>query len=188
MIQHIKKKHSFTLIEIIIIISIIVILFGISIASYRHLNEIKGLEVQTDILVELIEFTKNKALSNDKSGITLIPTSVVSEGNDSIQSQRILSYTLSVVNSVITISITYCSDFTCDEAPVELEKTTSILRTYTLPNQFTFLSPVSISFTPLFGSMTDEKTLIMKNNNNNTCKKIVVNTSLVVSVSDITCI
>ena len=70
------NKNSFTLIELLITISLIIIFSGLSLASYHQFNETKKLEVETKKFVEVLELAKKKIQSGDKENFdTLNPPS-----------------------------------------------------------------------------------------------------------------
>ncbi len=58
-------KNGFTLIEIIIVISIIAVLGGTGMASYSRLTNQKKLDSETSKLLDVLQLTKQKALSVD---------------------------------------------------------------------------------------------------------------------------
>lgn len=60
---------SFTLIELIVVVAIVALFSGTSLAFYNQFNETKKLEVETSKLVDVIEFAKKKAVAGDLSQV-----------------------------------------------------------------------------------------------------------------------
>ena len=59
----------FTLIELLIVISVILLFSGLSLAAYNNFNEEKKLEAETRKFVEVLELAKKKVISGDKTGL-----------------------------------------------------------------------------------------------------------------------
>jgi len=60
-------KKSFTLIELLIVVSIIVIFSGLLLASYNNFTERKRLEAQGEKIIDILELAKKKSVSRDLS-------------------------------------------------------------------------------------------------------------------------
>ncbi len=63
-------QKAFTLIELIIVVSIITIILGISLAKYNDFTEKKKLDQDADKLVDVLETARKKAMAGDLSGKT----------------------------------------------------------------------------------------------------------------------
>lgn len=178
-------KNAFTLVEVIIVLLIVGILFGISVSSYRRLNDIKALETQTESVIELIEYTKSKALLMDISDLSLLPTDAVQNSGDTIQTQRVNYYEISFSSNPynLIISANYCVDFDCTAPP-----TNKNIRQYEFPSGFVVNpSTSSIRFPPKKTSMDTPFIVLIKHIQLNKCKLITVSTSLLVTSEDVTC-
>jgi prepilin-type N-terminal cleavage/methylation domain-containing protein len=62
---------GFTFIELLVVISIILLLFGFSMGMYNNFNEQKKLDTETTKFIEILDLTKNKILAGDKSGLDI---------------------------------------------------------------------------------------------------------------------
>lgn len=60
------KRHGYTLFELLVVITIIILFTGISLAYYNSFNEQKRLETETKKFVETLELAKKKTISGDK--------------------------------------------------------------------------------------------------------------------------
>lgn len=67
MVKHVHNmnKKSFTLIELIIVVGIITIFTGISLASYNTFNDQAKLKTETQKFADILELAKKKAASSD---------------------------------------------------------------------------------------------------------------------------
>jgi len=63
-----KKNQSFTLIELLIVLSIIIIVLIISIPALKNFQKKSTLESLTDEIINTLRFSQNKTLASEKSG------------------------------------------------------------------------------------------------------------------------
>ena|SRR3989338_2138095 len=67
MVKNKKAGKGFTLIEILVVASAIILFFGISLRYFNDFNELKKLEVETENLAETLRQARKSAASGDKS-------------------------------------------------------------------------------------------------------------------------
>lgn len=65
-----QEKRGFTIIEIIVAVTFILILSGIGLANYINLSQIKQLEADGEKLVDILTLARNKSISGDRGGCT----------------------------------------------------------------------------------------------------------------------
>ena len=63
-----SKCEGFTLLEILIVISIIGTLSIVGVTSYSGFNQSKALEIESQEFVQILDLAKKRAFSNDKAG------------------------------------------------------------------------------------------------------------------------
>lgn len=64
------RSRAFTLIELIVVIAIIVLMSGLSLAYYNNFTEQQKLEGETNKIIEVLELAKKRALASDLQNIT----------------------------------------------------------------------------------------------------------------------
>ena len=57
------KKRGFTLIELIVVVLIMIIIIGMSLASYNNFNEEKKLDSDADKLTDILEMARKKSIA-----------------------------------------------------------------------------------------------------------------------------
>ncbi len=63
-----EKNKSFTLIELLIVLSTIIIVLVVSIPAFKNFQKKSTLESLTDEIINTLRFTQNKTLASEKSG------------------------------------------------------------------------------------------------------------------------
>ncbi len=64
-----STSKGFTLLEMMLVVLIMLIFFGMSLKLYSNLNLQKKLESETKYVVEILELAKKKTISGDKTGL-----------------------------------------------------------------------------------------------------------------------
>lgn len=113
-----NKNFGYTLFEILVVVAIILLFSGLSLAYYNSFNEQKRLEGEAKKFVETLELAKKKTISGDK------PCTDYS-GNYRVSWTSVSPYTY-------TLTSMGCSDQSV----------------YTLPSNFSFLSAGNVTFEP----------------------------------------
>lgn len=62
-----KKNFSFTLIEIIVVVGLIILMTGLSLATYNKYNLQKSVDAETQKFIDVLELAKKKASAGDVS-------------------------------------------------------------------------------------------------------------------------
>jgi len=103
------KDGGFTLPEIIVVLSLIVIISAISVVAFFNLREKKSIDKDVDSVVSIIEKTRNMSLNrkNDSSyGVYFSTTSVsVYSGGTRITGNKISEYPLEAISKIATTSL-----------------------------------------------------------------------------------
>ncbi|HLL60098.1 MAG TPA: hypothetical protein VK338_00100 [Candidatus Nitrosocosmicus sp.] len=154
-------KFGFTIIELLIIIGVITLFSGMSLAFYHNFNEQKKLEADVRNLKSIIELTHKKAMSGDKSPC-------------SDQTQPLQAYSIQYTSIYYTIN-NGCAN------PTEIAR-------YSLADNNTLLSSGTIQFKiseP--GIIGDKQTFIIKNNAINKCNQISLDISGIINEENRVC-
>jgi len=151
-------EKAFTLIELLIVISVILLFSGLSLAAYNDFNEAKKLEAETKKFVEVLELAKKKIMSGDKPSTCSL----------------LQSYKVSYGGSVYQLFAQCSSDI-------------QIGSNFNLPTNIIFISSDEIIFKPFglgtylgvdgSGNEFLTKSVIIKNNNNSQCRQVTVEAS-----------
>lgn len=145
-----NMKNGYTLIELLIVITIIALFSGLSLAYYNNFSETKKLDADTAKFLNVIELARKKAVSSDASmcsGPNITPA--VAEYNVNLLDQS--SYQLAP----------NCTTGSANNI------------TYSLATNIIFPDPVvTLAFYPLTGAAPG--CVILKNNTLSTCKYINV--------------
>jgi len=146
------SKKGFSLIELIVVISIITIFFGISVAVYKNSLDEKRLTIDIKLLESIIQDTKQRARARDISPMT---TCSVFE-----------SYNL-VINPVAN---TVSQQFLCDGNTVTVQN-------YVF-EKTTLIQPASVKTLQFISStgehINPELTIVLKNTFTNMCVSVLV--------------
>ena len=147
-----EQRLSFTLIEILIVTSIIIILIGSSLVYYNNFTEEKKLELTNKKLVDILELAKKRARASDTSSCSAV----------------------SGLPSVSGFSVIITSENSYQMKP-ECTSGTAQTITYQTDSGVEFTSlPITIYFPPL-SRTSDCQTIIIKNNKLNKCRYININ-------------
>lgn len=160
-----RSSLSFTLIEIIIILGIILISTGISLSFYNRFNHETDLENEVNKIVDLINLAKKKSMSYD-----------ISLAGEDCQFYGFQIFFAS--NNQYKFQL--CCSSNCSES-IDLNsfklKFNIILMNY----------PSAITFFPTSGKTDKDYSLIVKHNLINKCKQININKEGVVNINNISC-
>lgn len=131
------NSKAFTLIELIIVIGIISIFAGLSLAYYNNQNDISKLKSEAQKFVDVFDLTRKKAMTSEKTdNCTLVNYSIIITAN---------SYTVSknqTGDSCISISQNY---------PI---------------NPYTIIAGMgTIDIQPLYGTLSTDSTITIRNQN-----------------------
>ncbi len=161
-----EAKHvawGFTLIEILVVTTVIMIFSGMSLAYYNKLTADRDLQRSTEAVVNVLELAKKRAQAAD-----LFATCTTYTG-----------YRLLYV-STTSYRLQFCCEVACG--------TPSDVQTYTLESGNTFTSNFSnVRFVPLTGasSAASPSTIIISNSSS--CRRICISTSGAISQDKVTC-
>jgi len=148
------SKKSFTLIELLIVVTVIGLFSGLSIAYYNNFTNEKKLEAGADQVYNVLELAKKKTSSGDLSGETC--NNDVFDGYEVKSSADGSSYSLSL-----------CCDGSCN----------TLIQTYDLKDQIVFdPTPLSIQFNTLTAPVTAQ-TFTIKSSSLNKYIDIDINTA-----------
>ena len=138
-------KKSFTLIEILIVISILVIFSGILLASYNNFTQIKTLEQEVNHLVDILSLAKGKTQAGD---IEFDCTGMEEFGGYRVEISDTDYGLQQCCRDTLTKSISSCGQY---------------LNIYKFPSYISNLTgPINLDFAPLTGGV-NESTLTLKN-------------------------
>jgi len=164
-------KPSFTLIELIIVIGIITLFSGFSLAMYNDFTETKKLEAETKKFVEVLELAKKKINSGDK------PTTC----------DTLLNYKVTYSTNAYQVFAQCFSSIIQIGSSIDLPL--NIILTVSPPASL----PDEVIFKP-FGLGVDlgvgvvEKNVLIKNNNNSKCRQINIKNSGVINEQKTACL
>lgn len=149
-----KKIKSFTLIELIVVISIIMVSFGLSLARYNEYSSQLKLKNEARKLVDVLELSKKKALSVD-----LLVTPNVTPPT---YCNNFTGYQVSLYNG--SYSINYCCNSDCSTK----------INNYNLSSKLSIVSPLifpaNFDFPPLMkGFSLTDSSIKLKNSTINKC-------------------
>jgi len=153
-----SNKKSFTLIEILVVTTLIVVMSGISMAVLTLYKDDRALNAQVSLFVNTLELAKNKAIAGD-----------VALCSDS-QTAHVNGYSV-IVNSTGMILLPGCDTVA-----------TPIVQT--IPTNIAFIAP---TFSVQFGSLNYQgkmKRFSIKNTTTNTCKFVQINETGVITNGD----
>lgn len=157
-----NNKNSFTLIEILIVSSIIVVLSGTSIAIFSTYRSDKVLEGQVNLFTNVLELAKTKAGAGD--------TSFCSNSSNA----HISGYSVTVNSTTIELTPG------CDTAPTP--------QSYAIATNIEYSPPI---FTVRFDARNyqgAEETYILKNSTDPTrCKFVKIEETGLITNGDIAC-
>ncbi len=171
MVKSNVKKKGFTLVELLVVATIIISLTGISLAWYSNFSEDKELDKQIQDFIQVIEMAKNKAYAGDASVC----------GNSEGITPQLKEYNIVVDSSAVR------ANPICTGIPTGY--------VYPIEGHAVFLTPtMKISF-GAFGKLNGNKSLCIpiQNTVSNKCKYVNINESGLVtsgvcsSCSPITC-
>ncbi len=160
-----RLNLSFTLIEIIIIIGILLISTGISLSFYNRFNQETDLEVEVNKITDLINLAKKKSMSYD-----------ISQANEDCQFSGFQIFFPS--NNQYQLQL--CCRNDC------LENIN--LNSFRLKLNLILINyPPAIIFYPTSGETDKDYSIIVKHNLLNKCKQININKKGVVNINNISC-
>lgn len=146
------SKKGFTLIELIIVMSIITIFFGVSVAVYKNSLDEKRLTIDIKLLESVIQETKQRARARDISPMT---TCGVFE-----------SYNLVIDPVAHSVS----QRFLCDGNTVTIRDTVFKHTTIIQPTSITTLQFISSTGEHI----NPELTIVLKNSVTNMCVNVLI--------------
>lgn len=152
----VKNSSGITIIELIVVITVISLFFGAGAKLYTDHNNKKMLQAETQKLITTIESSKKRIISGDKSGLDTTCTL-----------------------SGYTVIIDASSYLTYAQCPAD----TQVGVTYVLPERYS-LSATSIGF-KLFGLGSNSACTVITDSENNICQTIEVDTAGTVTYSTV---
>lgn len=150
-------KISFTLIELLIVISVIFLISGISLAFYNQFNEQKKLEIETEKLVDVLELAKKKTSSAEIGNYTCTNFS---------------GYQVNI--TALSYKLILCCSADCS--------VNYLIQSYNLTNNIIIIDGLgSVQFKPLTAGVVGTNTIILKNSTINKCQQISISSAGVIS-------
>lgn len=146
--QLLSNTSGFTLIELLLVIFIMTLLIGISMASYNFFNEVKKLELDTRKFIEVLELARKKAISGDQGSCSSLESYLVSYGGT-----------------------TYSLQIKC------LGVSSSSLADYNLSENVSFTSSAVVEFKPLEYGLDASTDITLINNNIGKSRTVTVTRS-----------
>lgn len=147
-----STRHGFSLIEILIVISILILFSGMSIAYFNEFTEDKKLESESRKVVDVLELAKKKARAADLSRCSFDP----------LVTPQVRNYSLVVVNPTEYQIVPEC--LTGTPAPI----------IYNLEKNVMFMIPtVAVDFYPLSAGAS-KRCLYLRNSISNKCRNVKV--------------
>lgn len=162
-----KLSFSFTLIELLIVVTIIFIFSGLSLAYYNNFTQEQLLKNEAKKFVDVLEITRKKTATGDLSNISKEMCSDFNGYKEEINNQN---YTLYI-----------CCNNDCSSK--------ILIKNYFLSNGLKFEStPLSFQFLPLSAGMKPANSfplnICLKNTNNNKFNKIIIEKSGVIKFEE----
>lgn len=155
------SQNSFTLIELLIVVTIILLLSGLSLAYYNQFNEQKKLEKETEKLVDVLELAKKKATSADIGGYSCPVFS---------------GYQVAVGASSYSLRLCCSADCTTNYS----------IQTYDFPTNIS--STVNnIQFKPLATGVVTAASIKIRSSAINKCQQISVSLAGVIATTSVSC-
>ncbi|MBI2641608.1 prepilin-type N-terminal cleavage/methylation domain-containing protein, partial [Candidatus Roizmanbacteria bacterium] len=155
------KKKGFTIIETVVVLTIISVISGLSLASYNSFQQQKKVQQQSTQVVDVLELAKAKSLASDLSG----PGACDIDDFEGYQVN---------ISSTTSYTLERCCDGAC--ANVQL---------YRLPSGLTFNDVgKQILFQPLTGGTAG--TTVAVKNASNTCAPIGISSTGVIDEQPLT--
>lgn len=157
------KDNAFTLIEILIVIAITSIFFGLTLANYNSFNQEKKLEKEASFLYDVLNLAKGKSQASDLN--------FTCPGGEEFAGYRVdvnaSDYSFKqCCRNINTKIITTCGPS---------------IQTYNFPSKLSKISgSSSIDFYPLSGGAT-AATIIIKNSSINKCLDITISTTGIIT-------
>lgn len=149
--KFITAKNSFTLIELLIAVSIILIFSGFSLAFYNKFTEEKKLENEAKKLVDVLELAKKKTSAGDV-------------GNYSCDN----FFGYHVVIRLKYYGLRLCCSSGCDT------NNSYLIQWYNLPSNMSILSgDTTIQFKPLT-TMFNQNTITLRNSSLSRCRNVSI--------------
>lgn len=134
-----KTKTAFTLIEIMVVVSIILIFTGMSLVYYNVFTQERLLNTETDKLVSVLEIAKKNSTSASEAASANCPSTYQFRGN-AITFTSTKTYTISNCCAALETDATSCPD---------------TVNTYKMKDPVNISnSPSTISFDKLYGTAT----------------------------------
>lgn len=156
-----SNAKSFTLVEILVVATIIVILSGTSVAMFSSYRDDKVLSNQVALLSSVIDLAKNKASAGDVSFCS----------NSSLA--HISGYTVTIDSTYITLLPG------CDTTPTPIQ--------YQIPQNIAFITPsMSLQFNNINYQGTTRK-MPIKNTLTNKCKYLQIDDTGLITNGEYTC-
>lgn len=156
-------SSGFTLIELLIVITIIIIFAGVSLAYYNNFIEEKKLETETQKLVDILELAKKKAAAADIGNYRCNP---------------FFGYRVSITPSSYRLIL--CCALNCD--------TNYSIQNYNLEPNITISTGVGpVQFKPLSAGVISSTTIKLKNLSINKCQQIIINSAGVIESTTVGC-
>ncbi len=150
-----RNLHAFTLIEILIIISIVVLLIGLSLATYNNFTQEKNLDKEVNRLVDILSLARTKAQVSEVNPACPVGEEFVGFGVEVNASNYSLKQNCSV--------------------------TVTNIQTYSFPANIRKISGMSqVNFYPLSAGATNG-TINIQNNTIIKCLQITVSSTGVIS-------
>lgn len=159
-------NSSFTLIELLITVTIIFTFSGLSIASYNSFTQNQQLKNEAKKFTDVLELARKKSIAGDLSN----------RNCDNFNGYQIKTFANNNQNPDYQLSL--CCDTTCSSS--------IIIQSYTIPNEIKFQSEDTFSFLPISAKLNppNDLTLTIKNQSVNKCLQITINKFGVITLNE----
>lgn len=147
-------QHGFTFIELIIVVAVIIVSTGISMASYNSFNQRQQLTTDAEKMIDVLNLARKKSIVSDTSRYTCAAFN---------------GYEVSVTSSGYDLNL--CCGASCSPKVA--------VDTYTFQQSIDVLSSQNVQFQPLNGNSasTSNTTVTLRNQSTNNCVPIVISSS-----------
>lgn len=159
-------NSSFTLIELLITVTIIFIFSGLSIASYNNFTQNQQLKNEAKKFIDVLELARKKSIAGDLSN----------RNCDNFNGYQIKTFANNNQNPDYQLSI--CCNSSCTQIV--------IIKSYTIPDNINFQSENTFRFWPLSAKLNppNDLTLTLKNQSVNKCLQITINKFGVINLNE----
>ncbi len=170
-----QTRLGYTAIELLVVVSIIALLSGLSLAYYNNFTQQKILENETRKLIDTFEAARSKASAGDKGSCTDFYGTVVKLGKAGTSDNG-------TNQTTDYFSLSACCNTTCDNS--------SFFYRSNFPQNIVFASPSNntlIKFSPLNRGVDITPQIIVKDTVSNQCRQITISQAGTINEQKVNC-